>query len=51
MLDKKIAYYLKKVAEFTSIHPSKKRNSYRHERLLHYKKLLHEKIEEMKPLC
>ncbi|MBP2079633.1 hypothetical protein J2Z64_003932 [Oceanobacillus polygoni] len=48
MLDKKIAYYLKKVAEYTSIHPSKKRKSNRHERLLLYKKILHEKIKEMK---
>ncbi|GIP64545.1 hypothetical protein J32TS6_31000 [Virgibacillus pantothenticus] len=49
MLDKRIAYYTKKVADFGSIHPSKRRNPYRHERLLLYKKLLHEKIYENRP--
>ena len=46
LLDKRIAYYTKKVADYGSIHPSKRRNSFRHERLLLYKKLLHEKIYE-----
>lgn len=52
MLDKRIAYYTKKVADFGSIYPSKRRNPYRHERLLLYKiykKLLHEKIYENRP--
>jgi hypothetical protein len=45
----RIAYYLKKVAERGSIHPAKKqpvRFKYRHERLMAYKKLMHERIKE-----
>lgn len=45
----RIAYYLKKVAERTAIHPSKKpprSHTYRHERLMLYKKLMHNQIEE-----
>ncbi|GIO18106.1 hypothetical protein J18TS1_12060 [Oceanobacillus oncorhynchi subsp. incaldanensis] len=44
MLPKRIAYYTKKVAQFGAIHPSKHRNPYRHNRLMLYKKLMHEQI-------
>lgn len=45
----RIAYYLKKVAERTSIHPSKAfpaSYKYRSERLKQYKKLMHEQIKK-----
>lgn len=45
----RIAYYLKKVAEKTAIHPAKKQprsHTYRHQRLMHYKELMHRQIEE-----
>jgi hypothetical protein len=45
----RIAFYLKKVAEKGSIHPAKKppnRFKYRNERLVLYKKLMHERIKE-----
>jgi len=44
----RIAYYLRKVREITDIHPSKKlhaKYTYRHDRLMLYKKLMHEQIE------
>ena len=44
----RISYYLKKVAEKTSIHPAKKpprSYKYRQQRLLLYKKLMHQEIE------
>lgn len=47
----RIAYYLKKVAEKGSIHPSKKqpdRFKFRNERLMVYKKWMHELIEANK---
>jgi hypothetical protein len=43
----RIAYYLKKVAERSSHHPAKKlpaKYTYRHQRLMNYKKLMHELI-------
>lgn len=40
----RIAYYVKKVAQHGAIHPSKHRNPYRHNRLMVYKKGLHEQI-------
>ncbi len=43
----RIAYYLKKVAEKGAVHPAKKQPrsyTYRHERLMAYKKLMHEAI-------
>lgn len=46
MLVERIAYYTKKLAQFTAIHPSKPRNPYRHDRLMLYKKLMHEQIEK-----
>ncbi|MDM8098700.1 hypothetical protein [Oceanobacillus oncorhynchi] len=46
MLTKRISYYTKKVAQFGAIHPSKRRNPYRHDRLMLYKKLMHEQIEK-----
>lgn len=42
----RIPYYLKKVADFGSIHPSKRRNPYRMNRLNTYKQLMHEQIEK-----
>jgi hypothetical protein len=47
----RIAYYTKKVAEFGSIHPSKKQPksyTYRHKRLMSYKKLMSQKINQSK---
>jgi predicted transcriptional regulator len=47
----RIAYYLRKVAEKGSIHPSRKqpvRFKYRNERLMVYKKRMHELIEANK---
>jgi hypothetical protein len=44
----RIAYYLKKVSERFSIHPAKKQPrayTYRHQRLLKYKALMHAQIE------
>lgn len=48
MLEKRIAYYTKKVAEYGSIHFTKRRNPYREERILLYKELLNKKIYEHK---
>lgn len=45
----RIPYYLCKVAEFGSIHPSKKRNPYRHQRLMNYKYAMHQIIESENP--
>lgn len=47
-LPERIAYYLRKVAEKGSIHPAKKQPvayKYRQQRLMLYKKLMHEEIE------
>lgn len=47
-LPERIAYYLRKVAERGSVHPAKKQPAaykYRHQRLMLYKKLMHEQIE------
>lgn len=44
----RISYYLKKVAEKGSVHPAKKQPrsyTFRSERLMIYKKLMHEAIE------
>lgn len=46
MIGKRIAFYTKKVAEYASIHVSKRKNPYRYKRLLLYKELMHEKIGE-----
>lgn len=43
-MDKRIAYYTKKVAEYGAIHHSKHRNPYRADRLLKYRKMMHERI-------
>lgn len=48
VLEKRIAYYTKKVAEYGSIHFTKRRNPYREERILLYKELLNKKIYEHK---
>lgn len=45
MIDKRIAYYTRKVAEFGAVHITNRRNQYRQERLLAYKKLLHQQIQ------
>jgi hypothetical protein len=45
----RIAYYTRKIAEKGSIHPSKKQPrayTYRNERLMVYKKLMHQLIEK-----
>lgn len=44
----RITYYLKKVAEKSSVHPAKKQPSsytFRNERLKLYKRLMHEEIK------
>jgi hypothetical protein len=46
-IDRRIAYYLKKVAEKGSVHPAKKQPrsfTFRHQRLMAYKRLMHEQI-------
>lgn len=48
-VEHRIAYYLKKVSQFTSTHPSKKRNPYRHERLMAYKEAMHKRIADKHP--
>ncbi|CEG28117.1 hypothetical protein BN1002_02996 [Bacillus sp. B-jedd] len=48
-LDRRVAFYTKKVAELYAIHPSKAlpaRYKYRSSRLFLYKALLHQQIEE-----
>lgn len=43
----RIAYYTRKVAEKSSIHPAKKpprAHTYRHQRLLKYKAMMHKQI-------
>jgi len=42
MLEKRIEYYTRKVAEYGAIHVTKRRNSYRYDRLIHYKQRLNE---------
>jgi len=42
MLEKRISYYTRKVAEYGAIHVSKRRNSYRYDRLMQYKQQLNE---------
>lgn len=44
MNDKRISYYTRKVAEYGSIHVTEKRNPYRFDRLMKYKKLMHDNI-------
>lgn len=46
MLDKRIEYYVRKVVQFGSVSNNKKRNKYRHKRLLLYKELLYKRIGE-----
>lgn len=46
-ITERISYYLKKVAERGSVHPARKQPTayrYRHERLMQYKKLMHDLI-------
>ncbi len=45
MIEKRIAYYTRKVSEYGVTHISKNRNKYRADRLTRYKKLMHERIE------
>jgi hypothetical protein len=48
----RIAYYLKKVNQKTSVHPAKlppRSYTYRYERLMLYKKLMHEQIAVKHP--
>jgi hypothetical protein len=48
----RIAYYLKKVNQKTSIHPTKippRSHTYRNERLMLYKKLMNEQIADRYP--
>lgn len=41
-MDERISYYTRKVAEYSAQHISKKRNQYRYERLMQYKRRIHE---------
>src|SRR5690625_4058866 len=41
----RINYYLRKVVQYGGINPSKRRNPYRYDRLMLYKKLMHEQID------
>ncbi|MFZ3576768.1 hypothetical protein [Virgibacillus sp. DJP39] len=41
-MDKRIAFYTKKVAQYGSTHVSKRRNQYRYDRLMQYKSKLNE---------
>ncbi len=45
MIEKRIAYYARKVSEYGATHISKNRNKYRADRLTRYKKMMHEGIE------
>lgn len=40
----RIAYYTRKVAQAGAIHPSRRRNPYRHARLMSYKTEMHRRI-------
>lgn len=44
MLDKKISYYTRKVAEYGRVPNTEKKNQYRFNRLLVYKKLLNKEL-------
>lgn len=44
MIEKRICYYTRKVMEYGQVHVSKKRNKYRFNRLMQYKKAMHERI-------
>lgn len=44
-IDARIPYFLKKVNQFMASR-SKKRNPYRYDRLMIYKKMMHERIEK-----
>ena len=44
-IEVRIPYYLKKVNQFMASR-SKKRNPYRYDRLMVYKKMMHEQIEK-----
>lgn len=41
-LDKRIAFYTEKVAEYGRIHVTRRRNQYRYDRLVRYKRRLDE---------
>lgn len=43
-MERRIAYYTRKVIEYDSIHPSKKRNPYRFRRLMLYKNAILRRI-------
>ncbi len=42
-VENRIPYYTRKLAEFASIHPYKKKNPYRFQRLRNYKRAMHHK--------
>ena len=43
-MDKRIAYYTRKVAEYGATHKQANRNQYRHDRLMAYKAEMHRRI-------
>jgi len=47
-MDKRIAYYTRKVAEWGAVHHTKRKNPYRYDRLMKYKKLMHQKLLDKK---
>jgi hypothetical protein len=53
-IDARIAYYLRKVAQKSAIHPAKlqpRAHKYRHQRLMAYKAEMHRRIEAERGVC
>ncbi|MGM8215147.1 hypothetical protein ACLIA0_06155 [Bacillaceae bacterium W0354] len=46
-MEKRIAYYTKKVSHYTAIHPAKRRNPYRFQRLMNYKHEMNRRLREV----
>lgn len=44
-IEARISYYTRKVVEHFSTHVTKRRNRYRHDRLMAYKKAMHKRFE------
>jgi hypothetical protein len=44
----RIPYFVRKLADYTAIHPSKHRNPYRIARLMAYKAVMHRQIDVWK---
>ena len=46
-VEKRIAYYTRKVNEYSKPHVDKARNRYRFERLMGYKRAMHKRMREV----